>query len=183
MNLTTRWGLALVNAKTFTGKRQIPGVGGKSMRFRGTGTVKMELTAEGRRSSATWRGPIGLRYANGPILSPAGKENLPEYVPLAIFRTEISKYDPQKGTMIDTPVIVASQFGTGRAIAISPHPRAIEPAWNRSCNGPWPGSPGSLPAVGILAASTLLRTWFWAPGGMCRQSALVALPAAGYTPW
>lgn len=118
------WSLALVNAKTFTGKRHIPGVGEKSMWFRGTGTVKMELTDEGKKILGDLPGPVELRYANGPILSPAGKEGLPEYVSLAFFRTEISKYEPQKETMIDTPAIVASEFGGGRAIAISPHPEA-----------------------------------------------------------
>jgi hypothetical protein len=67
---------------------------------------------------------VELRYANGPILSPAGLENLPEYVTLAFFRTEVTKYEPQKGTMVDTPAIIASEFGKGRVIAISPHPEA-----------------------------------------------------------
>ena len=53
-----------------------------------------------------------------------GQENLPDYVTLAFFRTEISKYEPQKGTMIDTPAIVATEFGAGRVIAISPHPES-----------------------------------------------------------
>ncbi|NQT37002.1 MAG: succinylglutamate desuccinylase/aspartoacylase family protein [Planctomycetes bacterium] len=116
------WSLALVNANTFTGNREIPGVGVKSMWFRGSGKVKMELTDEGKEILGDLSGLVELGYANGPILSPAGKENLPEYIPLAFFRTEISKYEPQKGTMIDTPAIVASKFGKGRAIAISPHP-------------------------------------------------------------
>jgi predicted deacylase len=116
------WSLALVNANTCTGNRKIPGVGVKSMWFRGTGTVKMELTDEGKKILGDLSGPVELGYANGPILSPAGKDNLPEYIPLAFFRTEISKYEPQEGTMIDTPAIVASEFGKGRAIAISPHP-------------------------------------------------------------
>ncbi len=116
------WSLALVNANTFTGNREIPGIGVKSMWFRGSGTVKMEMTDEGRDILGDLPGLMELRYANGPILSPAGKEDLPEYVPLAFFRTEISKYEPQEGTMINTPAIVASEFGKGRAIAISPHP-------------------------------------------------------------
>jgi predicted deacylase len=116
------WSLALVNANTFTGNREIPGIGVKSMWFRGSGTVKMELTEEGREILGDLPGLVELRYANGPILSPADKEDLPEYVPLAFFRTEISKYEPQEGTMINTPAIVASEFGKGRVIAISPHP-------------------------------------------------------------
>ena len=69
-------------------------------------------------------GPVELRYANGPILSPALREDLPAYVTLAVFRTEISRYEPQKGTMTGTPAIVASEFGKGRVIVISPHPEA-----------------------------------------------------------
>jgi len=120
------WSLALVNANTFTGNRNIPGVGVKSMWFRGSGKVKIELTDEGREILGDFAGLVDLGYANGPILSPAGKENLPEYIPLAYFRTEISKYEPQEGTMINTPAIVSSAFGRGRAIAISPHPEGTE---------------------------------------------------------
>ena len=120
------WSLALVDAKTFTGKREVPGVGMKSMWLRGKGAVKMELTEEGRKILGDWPQPVEVRYANGPILSPAGREDLPEYATLAVFRTEISKYEPQEGTMVDTPAIVAGQLGKGRAIAISPHPEATE---------------------------------------------------------
>jgi len=116
------WSLALVNANTFTGKRMIPGVGMKSMWFRGKGKVKMELTDQGRKILGEHPGLVELGYANGPILSPAGKEGLPAYVTLAFFRTEISKYKVQEGSMIDTPAIVAASFGQGRVIAISPHP-------------------------------------------------------------
>lgn len=118
------WSLGLINAKTFTGKRLVPGLGEKSMWFRGSGTVQMELTEKGKEILGDVPGVVELRYANGPILSPAGRDDLPEYVTLAFFRTEISKYEPQKGTMIDTPAIIASEFGRGRVIAISPHPEA-----------------------------------------------------------
>ncbi len=118
------WSLGLVNAKTFTGKQHVPGVGEKSMWFRGSGNVQMELTDKGKEILGDVPGLVELRYANGPILSPASQENLPEYIPLAFFRTEIAKYEPQEGTMIDTPAIIASEFGKGRVIAISPHPEA-----------------------------------------------------------
>ncbi len=129
------WSLALVNADTFTGNREIPGVGVKRMWFRGSGIVKMELTDEGKKILGDLPGLVELGYANGPILSPAGKDDLPEYVPLAFFRSEISKYEPQEGTMVDTPAIVASTFGKGRALAISPHPEGttgLEPLVQRA---------------------------------------------------
>ena len=118
------WSLGLVNAKTFTGKQYIPGEGEKSMWFRGEGNVQMELTEKGREILGEVPAMVELRYANGPIFSPAGQENLPAYVPLAFFRTEIAKYEPQEGTMINTPAIIASEFGRGRVILVSPHPEA-----------------------------------------------------------
>jgi hypothetical protein len=120
------WGLALLNAKTFTGKRNIPGVGEKSMWFRGSGSVQVTLTETGRQVLGDWPNPLEVRYANGPILSPAGVAELPAYETLATFATEISKYEPQHGTMVDTPAIVTASFGAGRAMAISPHPEAVE---------------------------------------------------------
>ncbi|HUT10811.1 MAG TPA: BPL-N domain-containing protein [Thermoguttaceae bacterium] len=129
------WSLKLIDAKTFTGTRDVPGVGVKAMWFRGTGKVQMELTEEGKAILGDFSGPIELGYANGPILSPAGCEGLDPYVPLAVFRTEISKYEPQEGTMIDTPALVAGHFGQGRVIAISPHPEGtagLEPLVRRA---------------------------------------------------
>jgi predicted deacylase len=129
------WSLALVNANTFTGNREIPGVGTKSMWFRGSGRVDIELTDEGLEILGDLPGLLDVGYANGPILSPADREDLSDYVPLAYFRTEISKWEPQEGTMIDTPAIVAAEFGKGRAIAISPHPEGtagLEPIVQRA---------------------------------------------------
>ncbi len=92
------------------------------MWYRGKGRVKMELTDAGREILGDMSGLLDVGYANGPILSSAGRDDVPDFVPLAFFRTEIGLWEPQEGTMIDTPAIAASEFGTGRAIAISPHP-------------------------------------------------------------
>jgi hypothetical protein len=51
---------------------------------------------------------------------------LAPYTTLAHFRTENVLYEPQRGTMVDTPAIVAGHFGQGRAFAVSPHPEATE---------------------------------------------------------
>jgi putative intracellular protease/amidase len=120
------WSLALVNAKTVTGKRNIPGVGMRSMAARGAGTVKMELTGAGRRVFGDLPGLLDVPYTSGPVLSPARRRDLPEYVALAFYRTEIWEYKPQRGTMIHTPAIVAARFGNGRVILFSPHPEMTE---------------------------------------------------------
>ncbi len=108
------WSLGLINNKTIRGK----------LHERGGGTVKMELTGEGRRVFGGKPGLLDVRYKNGPMLLPAGMAGLGAFKPLAIFRSEISKYEEQKGTMINTPAIIAAPFGKGRVLSISPHPES-----------------------------------------------------------
>jgi len=116
------WGMTLVNAKPLTGKIDIPGEGLVSITSRGAGMVKVELTDAGKKILGDWPGLLDIRYTGGPILSPAGSNDLSEYVPLALFRTEVWKYEPQQGTMIDTPAIIAGRLGKGHVIIFSPHP-------------------------------------------------------------
>jgi glutamine amidotransferase-like uncharacterized protein len=116
------WGMALVNAKPLTGKIDVPGKGTVSMTARGAGTVKMDLTDAGRRVLGDASSLLDVRYSGGPILSRAEARDLPEFIPLAVFRTEVWEYEPQRGTMIGTPAIIAGRFGNGRVILFSPHP-------------------------------------------------------------
>ena len=59
-----------------------------------------------------------------PIMSPMGKVGLGNFRTLANFRSEVSRYKPQKGTMVNTPAIIAGEFGKGRVLCISPHPES-----------------------------------------------------------
>jgi glutamine amidotransferase-like uncharacterized protein len=120
-----KWSLKICNYKTFCEAREIPGVGRKSMWYRGpSSTVEMELTNEGRRILGDRVGTFPVRYHNGPIVSPANLSNLPDYQVLAWFRSEVAHYEPQKGTMVNTPAIITGAFGKGRALSISPHPES-----------------------------------------------------------
>ena len=65
-----------------------------------------------------------VRYHNGPIVSPANHKGLPDYRVLAHFRSEVSRHEVQAGTMVNTPAIIASEFGKGRVLCISPHPES-----------------------------------------------------------
>lgn len=116
------WGMALVNAKPLTGQIDIPGEGLVSIAARGAGIVKMKLSDSGEKILGNLPGLLDIRYSGGPILSPAGMSDLSDFVSLAEFRTEVWEYEPQRGTMIDTPAIVAGRFGRGRVILFSPHP-------------------------------------------------------------
>jgi putative intracellular protease/amidase len=119
------WSLKIIDSKAFTGSRDIPDVGPKQMWYRGPSTdVQMELTEAGRQILGNFSAPITVRYHNGPIVSPAGRTDLPTYLPLATFKTETGLWEPQVGTMVETPAIIASSYGKGRVIAISPHPEA-----------------------------------------------------------
>jgi len=121
------WSLNLIDSSVFTGSREIPGVGKKNMWYRGkTADIDIELTSQGKRLFPDLNPEFVVRYHNGPIISPKGIDDLEDYEVLAWFRSETSLWEPQKGTMINTPAIVSGTFGKGRVISVSPHPEATE---------------------------------------------------------
>lgn len=125
------WSLGISNHKTFCETIDVPGIGRKSMWFRGgSAPVTMELTDEGRTILGDFEGVFEVRYQNGPIMSPMGREGLGSFRSLAHFRSEVSKYKPQEGTMINTPAVIVGEFGNGRILCISPHPESTD-ALNR----------------------------------------------------
>ena len=108
------WSLGIVDARTITGKHWL----------RGRGKVKIELTEEGRRVFGDFRLPLDVTFANGPIVSPAGLDRLPDFEPLAIYRTEHAENGSPAGLQVGTPAILAGRCEGGRVISISPHPEA-----------------------------------------------------------
>lgn len=116
------WSLGLINAKTITGQLHAPDGARIDLASYGAGTVDIEFTPAGRQVFSEVPQRVAVEFAGGPILSPACVTGLPAYVSLAGFRTEVWKHSLQKGTMRDTPAIVAGRFGSGRVIIFSPHP-------------------------------------------------------------
>lgn len=119
------WSLGLIDAKTLHRGAQWR---------RGTGPVRLQWEELGEQPPAV-DAPIGkenagrlveVKYANGPIIGPANRDDLGDYTVLAWYRTEITKHDAQPGLMIDTPAIVSGRFGDGRVISISPHPEQTD---------------------------------------------------------
>jgi len=86
----------------------------------------MELTDEGRAILGDLKGIFEVRYQNGPIMSPMVVEGLSNFRSLAYFRSEVSKYKPQEGTMINTPAVIVGEYGKGRVLCISPHPESAD---------------------------------------------------------
>ncbi|TWT35017.1 hypothetical protein KOR42_53100 [Thalassoglobus neptunius] len=118
------WSLHIINTSVFNETIEIPGVGRKSMWYRGgPSDVEMELTSEGEEIFSQ-SNRLDVRYQNGPIMDVGPDDHLPEWTPLAWFRSEVVRYEPQEGTMIDSPAIIAAPFGNGRVMCISPHPEA-----------------------------------------------------------
>lgn len=125
------WSLGISNHKTFCETIDVSGIGRKSMWFRGgSAPVTMELTDEGRKILGDFEGVFEVRYQNGPIMSPMGREGLGNFRSLSHFRSEVSKYKPQEGTMVNTPAVIVGEFGRGRVLCISPHPESTD-ALNR----------------------------------------------------
>ena len=130
------WSLGISNHKTFCETIELPKIGRKSMWYRGpSATVKMELTEAGRAILGAKSGVFEVRYQNGPIMSPMGVKGLGTFRTLANFRSEVARYEPQKGTMVNTPAIIAGEFGKGRVLSISPHPESSTALHTLVANG------------------------------------------------
>ncbi len=111
------WSLAVVNGDSIDREHW----------RRGNGQVEIELTPRGReffnRPAAA---RLEIRFAQGPILAPGRKEDLPPYAVLAWYRTGIGQNGADPKTMIDTPAIVTGECGKGRVIVFSPHPEQTD---------------------------------------------------------
>lgn len=105
------WSLNLINARTISPKWQ-----------RGKGDVKVELTDSGRGLLGEQRGQFDVHYANGPVIKPAEKADLPAFNTLAYFRTEMAEHDTPPGVMVNSPAIFSAPYKGGRVVCISPHP-------------------------------------------------------------
>lgn len=89
---------------------------------RGTGTVKVKLTEEGKKIFGAKDDGVEVYYANGPLLAAAGDEALPDFTPLGHFETEIVKNGASPGVMKGAVAIASGSFGKGRVFCFSPHP-------------------------------------------------------------
>jgi hypothetical protein len=105
------WSLGLLNARLAPGNR-----------WRGQTFLDLQLSPEGREALAPVADVFKVRYNNGPVIRPLNRPDLPPYLVLASFRTEIVRQGGRPGVMLDSPAIVIAPYGRGRVLAISPHP-------------------------------------------------------------
>lgn len=105
------WSLGIINAKTVSPKWR-----------RGQGYLDLEVASDGLPITGDVKGVFKCRYANGPIVKPAGVPGLPEYKVAAWFRSEISLNGTPEGVQVNSPAALYSTYGKGRVFILSPHP-------------------------------------------------------------
>ncbi len=66
----------------------------------------MELTPDGRGLLGDAQGVFKVRYNNGPVFKPGDKPELPAYIPLAFFRSEVAENGTPAGVMVNSPAQV-----------------------------------------------------------------------------
>jgi len=108
------WSLHLLDAKVLDRKHWA----------RGNGDVELSLTADAQKFLKADADAVTVRYAQGPLLAPADKADIPDYETLATYKTEIAKNGAPSGVMLGTTAAARGEFGKGRVFCYSPHPEA-----------------------------------------------------------
>jgi putative intracellular protease/amidase len=110
------WSLHILDAKVLDRKHWA----------RGTGTVQVGLSDQGRKILRDDSRSVSIYYGQGPLLAPAANPGIPDFIPLGTYETEIAKDGAPSGVMVGTTAIAAGQFGTGRVFCFSPHPEKTD---------------------------------------------------------
>lgn len=109
------WGVGVLDAKAVSPKWR-----------RGHGIVEMEITAAGEEIIGLPAKTHQVRYQNGPIIEPHGRDDIPPFETVAFFRSELAENDTPEGIMVNSPAIVRGTFGEGRVVVSSPHPESTD---------------------------------------------------------
>jgi len=110
------WSIGLLDAKVLDRKHWA----------RGKGDVEMRLEGAGQQFLDEKRPAVTIHYAQGPLLAPAGKAEIPDYEQLAVFETEMAKNGAPVGVMKGTTAAARGAFGKGRVFCFSPHPEQTD---------------------------------------------------------
>jgi len=105
------WGLGILDARTVSPKWQ-----------RGQAMLQVKPAPASRELFGDTPDTFMIRYANGPILKPDNRDDIPDYQPVTIFTTETALNNTPVGVQIGSPAMTASTFGKGRVFTSSPHP-------------------------------------------------------------
>ncbi len=97
---------------------------------RGEGTVQI------RRADQPDSDPITIKFENAPVFEPGKKGlDLPPYVPLAKFVTDVVAEPQGRESMAGHDAIIAAPYGEGRVVLFGPHPEltpGLEPLFQNA---------------------------------------------------
>lgn len=116
------WSLSLVDAAALTGTIECGQEGQRSLAARGSGVVSIEFSGSAEVIFSRSVSYEPMQYSGGPIFRRQNRSDLSPFVVLGWFRTEVYVCSLQRGTMVNTPAIIASKFGEGKVVLFSPHP-------------------------------------------------------------
>lgn len=105
------WSLKILDAKTKSSKWK-----------RGRRELELGLAEGARDRLGIAAASFVVKYANGPVMEPAGSPDLPDYTVLAVFNEEVADNGTPEGIQKGSPAILSAPFGKGRVVGISPHP-------------------------------------------------------------
>lgn len=106
------WGLAILDAR----------VAEPELDLAKDGTLTVALTPKGQRLLGTPDEPVRVGADGGPLLTPAGMPELPDFTALAHYRGKL----PGRGGAGRAPAILWAPFGRGAVVAFGPRPEAAE---------------------------------------------------------
>ncbi len=106
-----KWGLGILNASTVSSKWQ-----------RGKAFLDSEITHDGKKLLGNVQGTFKVRYANGPVIKPAERTDIPAYTTISVYKSEIALNGTPVGVMVNSPAQAQGTFGKGRVFISSPHP-------------------------------------------------------------
>lgn len=93
---------------------------------RGFGTVEIGLSQRGKDLLNVSRDRLPIYYHQGPLLAPAGRDDLPDFESLASFESEIARNGAPMGVMIGQTAVAAGRYQAGRVLCFSPHPELTD---------------------------------------------------------
>jgi glutamine amidotransferase-like uncharacterized protein len=105
------WSLAIIDARTVSNKWR-----------RGKAFLDLKLEPAGREIYGPVAGTFKCRYANGPVIKPMGRDDIPDYTTVATFASETAENDTPVGIQVGSPAQAMGTFGKGRVFISSPHP-------------------------------------------------------------
>jgi Uncharacterized conserved protein len=105
------WGLGILDARTVSSKWR-----------RGRAFLDIRLDPAGREIFGPVTDVFKVRYNNGPVIKPMGRDDIPDYTPVATYLTEIADNGTPVGVQVGSPAQAIGTFGKGRVFISSPHP-------------------------------------------------------------